>query len=234
MDYQQGPTFASLLTRRVQWVLGVLVALWIVGEGVGEPAKLAALAPIGAGFRPWQPLTASFFQGSLGTAFFGWVMVLFLTESTWKTLGTRKLLLALGLCWALATSAIVALGAFWKGQGSGLVYGPFWLAEAMVVWVALQMPNARFALLVGTAIPAMWVVWAFGAFSLVRAVVVRDLSSVYQLFAWAAAWSIVLLDEDRWRRWRLVRRKKQIEKELSRFTVLEGGKGDGRREDRLN
>lgn len=231
MDYQRGPTFASLLTVRVRWVLGVLIGLWGVAAAVGDRAQLAALAPIGAGFQPWQPLTHSLYQGSFASAFMGWVVLLFLTEATWRTLGTRKLVLAAGLCWALSTLAVVALGALWKGAPPGLVYGVGWVVEAMVVWVALAMPTARFGLLIGVTVPSMALAWGFGVFSLVRLAMYQDLISAHHLFAWAAAFSIKLLDEDQWRRWRLLRRKKQIEKELSRFTVLEGGKSNGRRKD---
>ena len=228
MDFQRGSTFASLFTPRVLWLIGVLVVVHVaLVTGAGQLPPLA-LFPFGAGLSPWQPLTYTLDQGSAASAFMGWLVIGFLAEGTWRSLGTRKLVLATGLCWALATAATIGVGTLWKGTGSGQVYGVFWWVSALLVWFALANRHARVSVFFTGAIPAMWVAYAFGALGVLRLFFDPTLSNLHQVFAWGAAWSLLLLDEDQWRRWRLLRRKRQIEKELSRFTVLEGGKSGER------
>ncbi len=228
MDYPTGPSFASLFTVRVRWVLGVLVVLYVVQVGAGDLAQLAALAPVVGGFRFWQPFTYPLYQGPATSAIMSWLVLGFLLESTWKTMGTRRLLLATAAAWFGATLCIVGVGALWAGERSPLVFGLGWAAEAMIVWLALLNRGAHFRLFIGDPIPAMWVAYAFGVLTLLRAGIYRDLTSIHQVFVWCAAWSVLWVDEDRWRWWRLLRRKKKLEAEASRFTVLEGGKSGER------
>jgi membrane associated rhomboid family serine protease len=205
MQYEQGPGFADLLTPRVLTVLGTLVACFVAQSVFADQLPELSLYPIPAGFQPWQPLTYSLSQPTPVTAIVDWIVLTFLLEFGWAALGTRTFWLATASTWAFATLGTVALGAIWPEAGRVPISGTGWWFGAILVFWAMKHRGRSLRLLY-----------------------YRDLGSAHLVLAFFASFTVLLFDEDNWRRWRLQRRRKEIERQLSRLTVLEGGKGQER------
>ncbi len=228
MQYQQGPSFADLLTPRVVAVLGTLVALFLIQSVSGDRLPELSLFPLAAGFQPWQPFTYPFSQPSAVSAIVDWVVLIFLLEAGWAALGTRTFWLATASTWALATLGVVGLGYVWPESGRVPVSGTSWWFGAILVFWAMKHRGRSLRLMFAIELRAEVAVLAFGAIDLLRLLYYRDLGSAHLFLAFLASFSVLLFDEDNWRRWRLLRRRREIERQLSRLTVLEGGKSGER------
>ena len=110
----------------------------------------------------------------------------------------------------------------------GAVSGPFWWLDAMLVWFALTNRGAQVRWMMVLPLKAEVVAWLVGLLSLLNLAAYRDVNSAHLVFAWLAAWATTWLDGGSFRRWKLGRRKRAIEKELTKFQVLEGGKDHDR------
>ena len=228
MQVQQGPGFADLLTPRVLAVLGTLVGLFVIPSTLGAQLPPLSLFPIGAGFRPWQPLTYPFSQPDAVSAIVDCALLVFLLESGWKALGTRDFWLATAMTWALSTLTIVGVGALFPEAGGAPVSGTGWWFSAILVFFCLRHRGRSLQLMFAIEVRAEVALIIFGALNLIRLLAYRDLVSAHHLLAFFAAFSVLLLDEDQWRRWKLRRRRKEIEQQLSRLTVIEGGRSGER------
>jgi membrane associated rhomboid family serine protease len=228
MQYEQGPGFADLLTPRVLTVLGTLVACFVAQSVFADQLPELSLYPIPAGFQPWQPLTYSLSQPTPVTAIVDWIVLTFLLEFGWAALGTRTFWLATASTWAFATLGTVALGAIWPEAGRVPISGTGWWFGAILVFWAMKHRGRSLRLLFAFELRAEVAVVVFGALDVLRLLYYRDLGSAHLVLAFFASFTVLLFDEDNWRRWRLQRRRKEIERQLSRLTVLEGGKGQER------
>ena len=228
MQYQQGPGFGDLLTPRVLAVVGTLVGLFVLQSAAGGELPMLSLQPVGVGFQPWQPLTYTLSQPDAVSAIVDWVVLIFLLESGWAALGTRTFWLATAATWALSTLAVVGAGAVWPEHGLVPISGTSWWFGAILVFWGVRHRGRVVRLMFAIELRAEVAVLLFGALDLARLLYFRDLASAHLFFAYLAAFSVLLLDEDSWRRWKLRRRRKEIEKQLSRLTVIEGGKSGER------
>ena len=184
--------------------------------------------PLGGGFRPWQPFTYSFAQPSAVSAIVDWAVLVFLLESGWAALGTRHFWLATASTWALATLGSVGLGYLLPERGAVPISGTSWWFGAILVFWAMKHRGRSLRLMFAFELRAEVAVLAFGALDLLRLLYYPDLGSAHLVLAFLASFSVLLFDEENWRRWRLQRRRKQIERQLGRLTVLEGGKSGER------
>lgn len=215
---------ARMWSLRVRVTLGVMVVAFVPQLLFPEQWKaLFALHPLGAGFMPWQPLTYTLMQGTPISAVIGWVMLFFFMDTAHDCLGTRRFWTSTFITWAVATFGSLMVG-LTGWLASGAVAGPFWWLDAMLVWFALTNRAAQVRWMMVLPLRAEVVAWLVGLVSLLNLAFYKDVNSAHLVFAWLAAWATTWLDGDSLRRWKLSRRKRAIEKELSKFQVLEGGK----------
>jgi len=147
-------------------------------------------------------------------------------ELGWAALGTRLFWLATASTWAIATLGAVGLGYIWPSGGP--ISGTSWWFGAILVFWGLKNRGRRLRLFFAIELRAETAIAIFGAIDLLLLIVHRNLDTAHALLAFLAAFSVLLFDEDMWRRWRLQRRRKDIERQLSKFTVIEGGKSGER------
>ena len=213
---------------RVRVTLGVMIVAYLPQiVWPGQLDSLFALSPLGNGFEPWQPLTYTLVQGTPISAVIGWVMLFFFMDTAHECLGTRRFWTSTFITWAIATFGSLMAGLTgWLQPGA--VSGPFWWLDAMLVWFALTNRGAQVRWMMVLPLKAEVVAWLVGLLSLLNLAAYRDVNSAHLVFAWLAAWATTWLDGGSFRRWKLGRRKRAIEKELTKFQVLEGGKDHDR------
>ncbi|GDX81900.1 hypothetical protein LBMAG42_37110 [Deltaproteobacteria bacterium] len=219
---------ARMWSPRVRATIGVLVVAYIVElafSGALEP--ILSLRGLGAGFQPWQPLTYTLIQGEPVSAVFGWVGVFFFMDMAHAGMGARRFWVSTFITWALATFGSLMIGLTGLLQAT-YVFGPWWWLDAMLVWFAFKNRDAQVRWMMVLPMKAEVIAWLVLLLSVLRLAYYRDVASAHLVFAWFAAWATVWIDGDTWRRWKLLRRKKAIEKELSKFQVLDGGRGQER------
>jgi hypothetical protein len=113
----------------------------------------------------------------------------------------------------------------------GIALGMGWFSVALTVWFGLANKGATILLMFVIPIRADYVAWGTGAVCLGRFAYYKDTGSLFLVFAFAAAVACFHANPDSYRRWRLLRKKARIEKDLARFQVIDGGKDRPRRAD---
>ncbi|MES2639334.1 MAG: hypothetical protein V4850_07610 [Myxococcota bacterium] len=208
------------LTRNVIVTLFAIYVIQLLSGGVVE--TLFAWQPFGGGFRPWQVVTSFLLGPSPFSAVLSWLVLFFVLAPVDNLLGRRGMLQALGVSWAVGVVVSSLLLA------AGFVNAPFLgLGPVVAVFITLfgfMMPNAQFLLMFIIPVRAIWLAWGTGLMSFLFLLYSRDLSSSLQFFAWTGAAIFMAVRGGGMRRASLRWKKRQVERKLARFEVIEGGR----------
>jgi membrane associated rhomboid family serine protease len=183
---------------------------------------------IGGGhWWPWQPATSLLFNSpSVISAAISWLFLLFFLGPVERLMGRRRMLTGLAFSAALGalfTSLVDVAG----GLASPVPFtGLEPVLTALVVFFGLTMPNATIRLMFIIPIKAGWVAWGSGVIALLYFLASRDLGSAMALGGWAGAVAFMRVGPDQWKKIVLRWRARNVEKELEKFTVIDGGRGD--------
>jgi hypothetical protein len=202
-----------------------------------QPELVASLAwyPLGNGFMLFQPLTRYLVQGPQPLGFLLSLMVLyFFLPMVFDQFGKGKWVPILVFSWA----GSVALGLLADITGflasTGPAFGWSTLGTACVALFGLTRPKAVVNLFFVLPIKAGIFAWGTGLIALLYTLVSRDLNTIQHLGTWCGlmAWWFGFGPGSRRRKLKAKARK--IEKDLKRFTVLDGGQEDSNRGDWVN
>jgi hypothetical protein len=211
------------LTRNVIVTLFVLYVAQLLSGGLA--VDLFAWHGFGSQFRPWQIVT-SFLLGSGGPFWvvIGWLGLYFLLAPVDQFLGRRGFLQALGTSWvtAVAVTAVLLATGLVSAGAPFMGYGP--LITALTALFGFSMPNAQFLFMYVIPVRAVWLAWGTGLLSFLYLLASRDLSSSLAFFGWGGAWLWMTVGSGALRRLALRWKKSRIERKLSRFEVIEGGR----------
>lgn len=214
------------LTRNVIVALFAIYVAQLLSNGV--LVQLFAWQPFGQGFQPWQVATAFLLGGPTPfSAVLDWLVLFFLLAPVDGLLGRRGLVQALGTAWVV--SVVVSAALLAGGLVSPVVFlgiGP--LLTALVALFGFSVPHAQFLLFFIIPVRAIWFAWGSGLLSFLNLLYARDLGSSLLFFAWAAASVWLAVRNGALRRYQLRWKKRSIERKLSRFEVIEGGRTESR------
>ncbi len=214
------------LTRNVIVTLFAIYVAQLLSGGVIE--GLFAWQPFGAGFKPWQVATSFLLGGPTPlAAVLDWLVLFFLLAPVDGLLGRRALVQALGVSWVVtvvASAVLLATGLVGPSVFLGL--GPF--LTALVALFGFMVPNAQFLLFFVVPVRAIWLAWGSGLLAFLYLLYSRDLGSSLLFFAWGGASAWLAIRNGALRRTQLKWKKRQIERKLSRFEVIEGGRNERR------
>jgi membrane associated rhomboid family serine protease len=223
------PSFdtSSFWTPLVRNVMLTLFGLYVVELVIGWQRCLPwlALFPPGQGLLPWQPLTFSFMGGDPRSMLWQFVGVFFFLQQVVDAMGARRFWLSTLFAWGFALC--FKLGAELAGvlaPAPALGFG--WWVDAMVCWFGLLHRDAQVRMMFVLPVRAEILAWGSGLLSLLYLLFSRDTASLHMFAAWLGAFLVLRLDPGIFRRLRLRWKKRQIERELGRFEVIEGGKGE--------
>ncbi|MDP2308853.1 MAG: hypothetical protein Q8P18_22720 [Pseudomonadota bacterium] len=208
------------LTRNVIVTLFAIYVVQLLSGGVIQ--DLFAWQAFGAGFKPWQIVTAFLLGPTPLSAVLSWLVLFFVLAPVDNLLGRRGLLQALGVSWVcgvVASSLLLAAG-FVSAPFMGL--GP--VVAVLITLFGFLMPNAQFLLMFIVPVRAIWLAWGTGLMSFLYMLYSRDLSSSLQFFAWTGAAVWMAVRNGGMRRVSLRWKRRQVERKLSRFQVIEGGR----------
>ncbi len=214
------------LTRNVIVTLFAIYVVQLLSGGVIQ--DWFAWQPFGAGFRPWQVATAFLLGGpSPLSAVLDWLVLFFVLAPIDHLLGRRAMLQGLGAAWVVTvvvSSVLLALGAItitapFMGLGPALA--------ALITVFGFLMPNAQFLLFFVVPVRAVWLAWGTGLLSFLYLLYSRDLGSSLLFFAWGGASLWMALRGGGMRRLSLRWKKRQVERKLAHFEVIEGGRTTG-------
>ncbi len=218
---------ANNWTPLVRNVLVTLFAIYLVQLLAAPRVDLwFGWQPYGSGlFYPWQPLTCVFLgtMDPLSTCL-QWLGVFFLLPILEQVIPAARIGRGMLFSWALAVCAIFLLEFPGILTQTGEISGLTPLLAALTGLVGFLLPNATFLLFFVLPVKALWIAWGTGLLTFLYTVASRDAASAASFFAWAGAWIFVQFIGGNFRRWRLQIKKKQVERKLSRFEVIEGGK----------
>ncbi|MDP2312558.1 MAG: hypothetical protein Q8P41_06600 [Pseudomonadota bacterium] len=211
------------LTRNVIVTLFAIYVVQLLSQGA--ITDLFAWQPFGAGFQPWQVVTA-FLLGSPDPlwAVLDWLALFFFLAPVENLIGRRGLVQALGVAWAVAvavSATLIALGVVGMA-GPYMGIGPF--LAALLGLFGFLMPQAQIRIYFVLPIKAIWIAWATGLLSFLYLLASRDLGSALTFFAWGGASVWLAIRNGAARRFQLRWKKRQVERKLSRFEVIEGGR----------
>lgn len=212
-------------TPLVRNLLVALFAIYVVQLLLGGTLeRWLAWNPLGDGFAPWQVFTAFLLGGPspLG-AFFGWLAIFFLVPPLERMLGRRALARAMGVSWLAGVVAAMVAAALGAHQ-AGVILGASPLIGAMIGLWGFTVPNAVIHLFFVLPVKASWLGWGTGLLAFLYMLATREVVNVLAFFAWAGAWAWAVTPGDWQRRWKLKKQERELQKKLSRFQVLEGGK----------
>lgn len=230
------------LPRLAPWMRNLLVGLFalyvveLVLANLRVPVDALRLYGFGAGFEPWQPLTRFFVQGREGAVgvLLSLLVLTFFLPVLSSLLTRRQWFEALGTTAAAVTAipmAADALGLFPPAVRTGWSI----LMWPMIVVFGLAHPNATVMAMFVIPMQASWFVWGALFLSVFFLLVAPNTASLEPVAAWmgiVAWWS--LRGPGRRRR-ELLKKADVLEREIRKFTVLEGGRSSsgpqGRQDD---
>ena len=220
------------IPRMPPWVRNLLIALFAlyVVELLANNALTAAgvglytlLAWNPAQLLAWQPLTRFLVQGAdVTSVMFSLLMLWFTLPTLENHFSMRQISQAAAASAVGSTILTGTLGLLGVVGGLSLGWGP--VALTSIVLIGLALPNITIRVFWVLPIPGRWLVWGTGVvYTLLLLAQWSPRASDY-LGAWLGilAWWYGVGPGARRRA--LVKKGRQIEKELSRFQVLEGGK----------
>lgn len=209
----------------------VLCAMY-VGELLLRNAGFAVSAlewkTIGHGFAPHALLTRYAIIGRNSFSFIISLVVLYFFLPTVLQMFSRR-----QLAWALGSGAVagtlLALGL----DAMGMLHpeptmGWTTLVMALVLLFGLGGPNRTVQLFFAIPITASWFVWFILVFAALGLLFGRTLSAAEYLGTWLGVMAWYHLLGPGARRRQLLHQANHIEQELTRFTVIEGGRSDNR------
>lgn len=185
--------------------------------------------PFGGGFEPWQPFTAFFLNGSPTRAFFAWLFLFFILPAVESMFSVEQLkrFAVFGYLGSIVFGfALLLVGA--AEHRFGAWYGLEPLLAGLLVVFGLSRPNATILLMFIIPIKAAWVAWGSGLLCALNLLSDRDLGSAMHMGGWLCGYIWLKGGIMPTIRKTLLRLKhKQVKRKLSRFDVIEGGKGWG-------
>lgn len=215
------------LTRNVLIGLFLAYVAQLLSHGVAE--QLLGWQPFAEGFRPWQVLTHIALGSSVAPWYtvLDWVVIFFVLAPLDGMLGRRGLVGMLAATWAVGT--ILAAVGMALNVTSGAYWGLSPLLASMVSVFGFMLPNTVFRLFFVLPVRAIWISWGTGLLSFLFLLAWRDTGSALTFFGWvgSTAW-FALWRTGGFRRWQLLWKKRQVEKKLARFEVIDGGRTDRR------
>ncbi len=249
-----GSPMGGNLTPLVKKVLGLLIVLYVVQVFALKPQSITPgsdpivphgltwlyLWDIDSGFwRPWQPFTAFLFNGGVMAAALDWLMVFFFLGSVEQLVGTKRL--GKGMLWTALIAILFAHGAMALTAALTTVpdagfavpsafrgLEPFLIS--LLVIFGLAQPNAQILLFFVLPIKAAWMAWVSGLLALLVFITSTTMTTALILGGWLGGYVFVRSGFGNigrlFERYRLLRKKKKLEKELSKFKVIEGGKDE--------
>jgi len=250
-----GSPMGSNMTPLVKKVLGLLIVLYVVQVFALKPQSITPASDpivphgltwlylwnIDSGFwRPWQPFTAFLFNRGVMAAALDWLMVFFFLGTVEKLVGRKRL--GKGMIWTALIAVLFAHGAMAltmalaNGPDAGIA-GPSiafrglepFLISLLVIF-GLAQPNAQILLFFVLPIKAAWMAWVSGLLALLVFITSTTMTTALILGGWLGGYVFVRSGFGNinrlFERYRLLRKKKKLEKELSKFRVIEGGKDE--------
>jgi membrane associated rhomboid family serine protease len=214
------------LTRNL--IVGLFVLY--VGQLLAGDAVTAALAwqPFGAGFLPWQPLTNVLLAGDPTSACLGWLGLFFLVAPVERALGTSGLARAVLASWVGAVALGLAVASLGRPDGAVLGLAP--ILTALVSLFGWSHPGANILLFFVIPIRAELIAWGTGALSFLWLLVAltrggaSPTGSALALGAWVGALAWSRLGSGEVRRLQLAWKRRNVERQLRKFEVIEGGR----------
>ena len=243
-------SMGSQLTPFAKKVLIVLIGLYVVQVFALKPYELTPadnpIRPEGVTWlylwdldsghwRPWQPFTAVFMNAGVLAAALDWLMVFFFLGSVERIVGTKRVIKS--LLWTALISVVfahAAMGLVGALESNATLEAPFRGLEpfllSLLVIFGLAQPNAQILLFFVLPIRASWVAWVSGLLALLFFITKTTMGSSLVVGGWLSGYLFVKSGFGNtkrfFERYRLLRKKKKLEKELAKFTVLDGGKDD--------
>ncbi len=223
--FQFTPLSKAVLIALVSiYVLQLVAETWL-----GLPVlRTFGWLPFQGGFQPWQPFTAFALNGSPMRAFFDWLFIFFIlpaVEPMFSLERLKRFAVFTYLGSIVFGFAMLLLGAV---HIRGAWFGIEPLLAGLLVLFGLSRPNATILLMFIIPIKAAWVAWGSGLLCLLNVLSGRDLGSAMWLAGWLCGYVWLRGGIMPALRKTLLRFKhQQLKKKLSRFDVIEGGKGWG-------
>ena len=187
------------------------------------------LWPVHSGsWMPWQPITSqvlNYDSFSLGVLF-DWLMVYFFAGQVERMFTTKKYIKA--MAFALGVAAVVTglLDLAGALANPTTFVGQRAFTIALIAFFGLSIPHAKIMLFpIPIEIKAAWVAWGSGFLALIYFIIGRDLGSSMGLFGWVGAWAW-LNGGDTLSKLKNRKKSNDRDKEMSRFTVYQGGRDD--------
>ena len=212
---------ATLAVLIITYVLQLLLQNWM-GGGV---YSLSLWSFSTGNWRPWQPVTSLLLNGEVVEAFFDWIFLFFIMGPVETLVGRKRFIRA--MLWSVGLAILIVTGLDLLGAVNAMspYTGVTPALLAMLVIFGLSMPNANIMLFFVLPIRAAWIAWASGLLSLLMFISARDLGSAMALGGWIGGYTWIISGGGSLRRLMLHMRKRKVQKELKRFTVIEGGRG---------
>lgn len=230
------PAAPPLLPPAPRWIrnlCGGLLALYVaelVARTAGLPVDLLAWFPLRGGFAPWQPLTRFLVQGGdPGTVLrvvIGLAAIWFGLPQLDRGLVARAAVAAAvgGTVVAFALDALGILGPFADLGWTTPLFGTF-------VLYGLLRPDAQILAYFVLPVTGRALVWGALGIAALMFLAQRSLGTADALGAWLGVWLWFRTLGPGGHKRRLRARGRAIEKELSRFQVIEGGNRAPSRDD---
>jgi hypothetical protein len=165
-----------------------------------------------------------------------WLMVFFFLGSVEQLVGTKRL--GKGMLWTALVAILFAHSAMALTHlldpgavGPSIAFRglePFLIS--LLVIFGLAQPNAQILLFFVLPIKASWMAWVSGLFALLVFITSTTMTTALILGGWLGGYVFVRSGFGNinrlFERYRLLHRKKKLQKELSKFRVIEGGKDE--------
>ncbi len=219
------------LTRNVLIALFVLYTVELMARNLaGAPIDVLRWYLFGQGFSAWQPLTRYLIQGQgvLGVVLAGVVVYFFLPVME-RMFSLRQVAEALACGAAGGTALGLALDLLGLAGGSTGGWAP--LVTVLIVLFGLKIPDATILLFFVLPVPAKVLAWGTGVIAFLLLLASFDLSSIDLFGTWLGAVGWWYWRGPAGQKRRLLRKASQVERELNRFQVLDGGKRGARDQD---
>ena len=215
------------------WMRNLLLALFglyvveLVLWNLGAPLGLLPLYSIGSGFQPWQLLSRFLVQGrgAAGQVLISLVVLYLVLPSLPRLLSRSQWVDALSFTAIIATVLPLLsdmLGLFPPSVRTGWTF----LVVPLFVVFGLAQPKGIINLMFVLPIQAIYIVWGTLVYVLIMLLAAPSASTLEGVAAWVGIMAWWRFRGPEKRRAELRREAAKIEKELSRFQVLEGGKSD--------
>lgn len=220
---ETGKRLAIALT--LLFVLELILYHWLQVSAITQ----LFLYPLGSGlFRPWQIVTHPLVQGpnDVLSFLFQLLALYFFGGPVEAVLGRRRfLVLFLGVVIASAIPGLLLTSAFFADMP--LPYGGL-EASSLALLTAFALLNRNTSILLFFVLPvqAIWLLYGTAIFLGLSTLARATPHGLYYLMAMGLAYLYVLYGgPDAFRRFTLRYQKHQTQQRLSKFRVVEGGKG---------